>query len=384
MSDAILIIGGGIGGLTAALALQRQGFKVAVFEKANAIGDVGAGVSLGMTASKGLYSLGLETTLRAAADGPQNRAAVHYQTAEILGGGFADKVLRPEDLPYINQIHRADLFGILKGAVERRDPEALRLGHTFVAFEQDTGGVTAAFANGRRARGQCLIGCDGIRSTVRAQMFGKENPRFTGRMVYRFLVPMDKARPYMTAGGSMSYVAPGSSLLRYAIRHGAVVNCVAFTQADGATGEGWGQRVPRKELTALFAGWHPDVLGLANNAPLEGTAKWALYDRDPLAIWTIGRVSLLGDAAHPMLPFLGMGAAMGLEDAVVLGRAFKQAPNTEAALQLYQGARSGRAGAMVLESRHQGEIFRDGPGGERRPGISQQHRMNYDPSTAPL
>jgi salicylate hydroxylase len=188
----------------------------------------------------------------------------------------------------------------------------------------------------------------------------------------------------MGAGGSISYVAPGVSLLRYPIRHATLVNAVAFAQSDAWKGEGWSERVPKEELLALFEGWHPDVRGLAANAPLEGTAKWGMYDRDPLPVWIDGRVGLLGDSAHPMLPFLGLGAAMAIEDAVVLGRAFAQAPNPSEALRLYQAARSERAGAMLLESRHQGDIFLDGPGGKLRPRIPQAERMNYDPSTVPL
>ena len=384
MNDPIIIIGGGIGGLTAAIALKRQGFNVAVFERAKAVGDVGAGISLGITASKGLYSLGLQQEIRAASDVPLSSAAVHYQTGEILGGSFADRVYGAEDLPFMNQIHRADLFTVLKTALDAADPTALRLGHAFVGFEQDEQGVTAIFEDGLRVRGAALIGCDGIRSVVRTQMFGNENPRFTGRVVYRFMVPIEDAAPFMGAGKSISYVAPEKSLLRYPVRHGSLVNCVAFILSEGWMGEGWSERAEPGELDALFADWHPDIQGLARHAPLEGTAKWGLYDRDPLGVWIDGRVALLGDAAHPMLPFLGLGAAMAIEDAVVLGRAFKQVSDPRAALALYQGARTERAGDMLLESRLQGEVFKDGPQSTRLTRMTNQQRMNYDPSTAPL
>ncbi len=383
-SDPVLIIGGGIGGLTAALALERQGVTTAVFERASAIGDVGAGISLGLTASRGLYSLGLESVIRAASDAPRTFEAVHYQTGNILGGGFADRTFAPGDLRFLNQIHRADLFEILRQALEGLNPQALRLGQTFARFDQDEESVTATFADGSRVRGTALIGCDGIRSLTRGQMFGEELPRFTGRVAYRFLVPMEDARPFMGAGGSISYVAPGQSLLRYAIRHDALVNCVAFIRSESWRGEGWSERVPVEELCALFEGWHPDVQGLARNAPLDGTAKWGLYDRDPLPVWTRGRVTLLGDAAHPMLPFLGLGAAMAIEDGVILARAFAAKACATEALRVYEAARSDRAGEMALASRHQGEIFADGPEGEKRPKINRRESMNYDPGTAPL
>jgi salicylate hydroxylase len=384
MTQPILIIGGGIGGLTAAVALAKQGLKALVFERAAAIGDVGAGISLGVTASKGLYSLGLREILRAASDPPQKSTALHYQTGEVLGGAFADRPYDAEDRPFVNQIHRADLFALLKDALERLNPGALHLGHAFERFEQDGEGVTAIFADGRTVRGAALIGCDGVRSQVRARMLGPEEPRFTGRVAYRFLVPMERARPFMTVPGSASYVAPRKSLLRYPVRHGTLVNCVAFVHSDSGMGESWSQRVTAQELVALFEDWHPDVQGLARAAPLDGTAKWGIYDRDPLPEWTQGRVTLLGDAAHPMLPFLGLGAAMAIEDAVVLARACLAKPEMSDALGLYEKARSGRAGDILLASRHQAEIFSDGPGGTRRPTLTKKQRMDYDPSTVPL
>jgi salicylate hydroxylase len=384
MTLPILIIGGGIGGLTAAVALEKQGFKTQVFEQAQAVGDVGAGISLGITASKGLYSLGLREILRAASDPPKKSTALHYQTGEILGGAFADRPYDEEDRPFVNQIHRADLFTLLKNALERLNPGALHLGHAFVRFEQDSAGVTAIFANGETRRGAALVGSDGINSKVRAQMLGNEEPRFTGRVAYRFLVPMEQASPYMTIAGSASYIAPRKSLLRYPVRHGTLVNCVAFVHSDSGMGEGWSQRVTSQELLSLFDDWHPDVQGLARAAPLERTAKWGIYDRDPLPAWTQGRVTLLGDSAHPMLPFLGLGAAMAIEDAVVLARACQKLPDISAALRLYENARSGRAGDILLASRHQADIFSDGPDGTRRPILTKQQRMDYDPSTAPL
>jgi salicylate hydroxylase len=385
MAEPVLIIGGGIGGLTAALALLRQGVPVQVFEQARTIGDVGAGISLGATASKGLYSLGLKDALQAVSDRPQASAARHYQTGEILGGGFKDRQWSAKDLLYTNMVHRADLFTVLLNAVEAIDPHCVTLDRTLVRYRQEADGVTAVFADGSEARGQALIGCDGVRSQVRDGLFGASSPLFTGRIVYRFLVPMDLAAPFMSGGTSSTYVAPGQNFLRYVIRKGAMVNCVTFVTADNWTGEGWSARVGNDELMALFPGWHPDVVGLAANAPLEGTAKWALYDRDPLEVWVQDRVALLGDAAHPMLPFLGLGAAMAIEDAVVLGRAYGQTGDIRSALQLYQSARVGRAGLMLLESRRQGQLFGDGPDSAKPKTVTtHKERMDYDPSTVAL
>lgn len=384
MTEPIAIVGGGIGGLVAALALLRQGLPVAIFEQAQAVGDVGAGLSLGVTASRGLYSLGLEPALRAASDVPEASAALHYRTGELLGAGFADRPGRAGERAFTNQIHRADLFDLLLAAVRAHDPAALRLGHRFAAAAQDDEGVELRFADGRRARGSALIGADGIRSRLRAQMFGAEEARFAGRLVYRFLVPIEAARPFLSTPGTISYIAPDRSLLRYAVRHGRTINCVAFVRSDRPIGESWSAPVATDELESIFAGWHPDVLGLARAAPLAGTAKWSLFDRDPLPVWIDRRMALLGDAAHPMLPFLGLGAAMAIEDAVVLGRAFGRAAGVVDALRTYQRARAPRAGEMLLASREQADIFAAGPDTGRTLATSHAQRMAYDPATIPL
>jgi salicylate hydroxylase len=379
----ILIAGAGIGGLTAALALQRQGFRTIVFERAPAVGDVGAGIALGGTASRCLYSLGLEQALTPVSDRPQASAAFDYRTGEVLGGAFAKRKWTAADLVDVNMLHRADLFTVLKDAVDANDPNAVQLGAHVVGFEQDAESATVLLADGRRVTGSALIGCDGIRSTVRAQLFGPDAPRKTGRVAYRFLVPIEQAAPFMSAGTAGIYVGSNVALARYMIRKGTVVNCVAFAHVPEIEGEDWNARATREELAALFEGWDPNVVGLAACAPLEQTARWALYDRDPLEIWSDGRVGLLGDAAHAVLPFLGFGAALGIEDAIVLGRVFAEVSDPAQALRIFQNTRRDRANAILMESRRQGEIFDAGPGGA--PDTSEREsRKPYDALTAPL
>jgi salicylate hydroxylase len=382
--DPILIAGAGIGGLTTALALQRQGFRPIIFEKARAIGDVGAGISLGRTASRSLYSLGLETALKAASDTPQASAARDYRTGEELGGAFASRKWTAADLVDTNMLHRADLFHVIASAVISNDPGALRIGHEVTGFAQDDDGVEAALSTGDRVRGAALIGCDGLRSTVRERLGAPGQPRKTGRVTYRFLIPMETAQPFLSAGPACIYVGSRVSLLRYVIRSGTLVNCVAFAHSDDVEQEGWSHHATREELVALFEGWHPDVVGLASNAPLDRTARWALYDRDPLERWVDGRVGLLGDAAHPMLPFLGFGAALAIEDAIVLARTFAMTDDPMHGLRIYQEARRNRANRILLESRLQGEIFDAGPGATVAHPPSRESRMAYDPVTVPL
>jgi len=163
-----------------------------------------------------------------------------------------------------------------------------------------------------------------------------------------------------------------------------LLNCVAPICGVDWSGEGWSHRVAPAELQGLFAGWHSTVTRLASEAPEEKTAKWALFDRDPIPEWVQGRVALVGDSAHPMLPFLGLGAATGIEDAVILGRAFGLESDVAAALKRYEAARVGRAGEMLLDSRRQAQVFADGPGSTRGPKTTMKERMDYDPATVAI
>jgi salicylate hydroxylase len=385
MTLPIIVAGGGIAGLTLALALLRQGKQVVVLEQTREIGDVGAGISLGARTSRALYSLGLEATLKAVSDSPQGSAAFDYRTGDVLGGAYARRNWSAADMVDVNMLHRADLFDVLKAGIDSIDPHAVRLGERVERYEQNEDCVSVFLADGMAIEGSTLIGADGLRSTVRAQMTGSTLPRRTGRVAYRFLVPMTEAAPFMGAGPAGIYVGARVALGRYVIRQGSLVNCVAFAHSDDVSEETWSQRASRDELMALFEGWHADVRGLAAAAPLDRTARWALYDRDPLDTWVDGRVTLIGDAAHPLVPFLGLGAAMGVEDAIVMARAFERSSDPAQALDVYQRARTGRANAILLESRRQAEIFDAGPGATNDiPDGERESRVDYDPMTVPL
>jgi len=385
MASPILIAGGGIAGLVAALALQRQGRRVIVLEQARAIGDVGAGISMGARTSRALYGLGLEDAIKAVADTPQGSAAFDYRTGEVLGGAYTRRNWSAADMVDVNMLHRADLFAVLKAAIDANDPEAVKLASRVVRYEQDGQGVTVHLEDGGEVSGTALIGADGLRSAIRAQMVDAAAPRKTGRVAYRFLVPMEQAAPFLSAGTAGIYVGSNVSFSRYVIRKGTLVNCLALALQPEVEAEGWSQHATRAELLSLFDGWHEDVIGLASAAPLERTARWALYDRDPLERWVDGRVALLGDAAHPILPFLGMGAALGIEDAVVLGRAFAATADPVDAFRVYEQARRDRANAILLESRAQGKIFDAGPGATNDiPAGERESQVDYDPAHVPL
>ena len=380
----VVIAGGGIAGLTAALALQKRGIEVRLFEQAREFGEVGAGITLSQPASRGLFALGLRDIVEKASDIPARAGAYDFATGEAEGGPDLMQSARDAgEIPYYYQIHRADLHKILEEAVRAQDPNTIMLDRRIVGLEQDETGATATFQDGNTARGDVLLGADGINSKVRELLFGAENPRFTGQVAYRFLVPVKDVEPFLGHGASVKYSGVQRTLLRYIIRHGTLVNGVGFVPTDTWTGEGWSTPVEHEELMEMFKGANPELTELLKRAPREGTRKWALFDRDPIEHWTIGRVALMGDAAHPMLPFLGLGAAMGIEDGIVVSRALCEAGSPEEALRIFEATRKDRANGVLLASRKQGLIDQSGGVATARPADHTQ-LMSYDPSTVPL
>jgi salicylate hydroxylase len=383
----ILIIGCGIGGVTAAVALRQRGFQVSVYEKTADFREIGAGVTLSPSAMLAMDSLGLGGVIREQGDQMVGGAFLHYRTGELLrSGDYAEDSRAGSTASVARQIHRADLHRLLLETA-REAGAAIHGGRELIALEQDSDGVTARFADGDMVRGDVLIGCDGLRSEVRRILFGREQPRFTGQAAWRCLIPMDRVAHLMRGRSAAVYAGPGAIFVRYGVRHGTVCNCVALVRTDSWTEEGWSIPSSPAELLDQLSGWHPDVTGIIAQAPETAVHKWALFDRDPLSVWTDRRVTLLGDAAHPMLPFLGLGAAMAIEDAIVLGRACDMAGSLDDALRVYEGARAARTAAILIASRQHGQLLQgDAPErmltrDEARPN---NDFLTYDPRIAPL
>jgi salicylate hydroxylase len=353
----ILIIGAGLGGLTAALALMSRGFAVEVHEQAHEIAEVGAGLTVSRSAQRVMEDIGVLDSVRRRASITRAMAFLHYRSGALLDGGYdhGDGSIDDGRSAGIH-IHRADLHAILSDALTQRCPTALCLGHRLIEMQESANAITAEFANGASATGHLLVGADGLRSVVRSLLWGPDAPRFTGQVAYRCLVPGTVAAPFLRrAGRAAVYFGPQRVFNRYSLREGAIVNCVAIARTDVELAEGWTMPATRAELMSLYTGWHPDVCGLLANAPSEGVSKWALYDRDPLERWGVSRATLLGDAAHPMLPFLGLGAAMAIEDGVVLARAL-ELEGDERGLARYEAARRDRTASVVLDSRREGVL----------------------------
>ncbi len=345
----VAIVGAGMGGMTAALALQQAGIDVTVYEQAPQLGEVGAGLTLAPNATCVYKHLGMLDALEEIGVQPRYAAVKHYQTGEeLVCRERRNSLLEEYGSPYI-QIHRADLHNALAGRVHANNPDCVRLGHSFVRFEQNGAGVTAHFANGAQAHADVLIGADGVRSEVRAQMFDPAPPKFTGHVAWRGLVPVEDLAEPPTPDSGIS-IGPKRLFTRYYVRRRELVNVVAFARKDGWEIESWSEHADMEELKEVFAGWNEEVRTLLEAMPHELCFKWALLGRAPLDSWIQDRVALLGDAAHPMLPFLGMGAATAIEDGLVLARACSEAADPVEAMLRYDAARRPRGNWIMEES----------------------------------
>jgi salicylate hydroxylase len=354
MSEPILVIGAGIGGLSAALALHRAGLEVEVYERADEIKETGAGLTLTEPGSLALEALGLKQESFDLSDSAAVTAFIHYKTGEVFHTTSAPEGEAAKRLG-TRVVHRSDLHSLLLDtAVAAGIP--IVTGSKLIAIEQDADRVHARFANGKTASGAALIGADGLRSVARSLLCGDTPPNRTGKVAWRSLIPTELVADLTGGHASAVHFGPKATFVRYTVRHGAVLNCVAIVETDIMAEDSWSTPSNTAELKAQFAGWSPGLLALIDRIPSSALYKWPLFDRDPISKWTFGRVTLLGDAAHPMLPFLGIGASMAIEDAVVLGRAMTESATLQEGLVRYEQARVDRAAEVILTSRRQGEI----------------------------
>ena len=383
----IAIIGAGMGGLTAALALQRMGFEPRVYEQADELTEVGAGLTLSPNATRVFRFLGLEERLRDVSVEPSHSAVRHYQTGEWLVSRERGPSVEAEyGAPYL-QCHRADLHNTLLDNVKANDPDCLQLGHRFVGLEQDAGSANIQLASGNSVEADVVIGADGVRSEVRGSLFTQEAPIFTGHVAWRGLVPVDSLPEKVTPDSGIS-IGPERLFTRYFVRRRELINVVAFARMSGWEIESWSEHADMDELLKVFEGWNSEVRMLLEAMPPELCFKWALFVREPMDNWTVGRATLLGDAAHPMLPFLGMGAATAVEDGLVIARCLEQTRDINTALATYQAARLPRTNFIMEEStRRVAQLQGNKPETYDRASERNEESLGlfeYDASTVPL
>ena len=309
------IIGGGIGGVATAHALLRKGFEVAIFEKASAFGEVGAGVQMTPNAVKAIKGLDLYDKFLKVAFYPEAIVGRNWQSGrENFRIALGEEFREHYDAPYIH-IHRADLLDVFAADLPA---EICHFDRRCTGVVQTETGARADFAEGDSFSADLIIGADGVRSVVRSALFGEGDLRWTGHQCYRALVPTGGVVDYVSPVSAF-WMGPNAHVVTYYVKGGEMVNIVAVTEAAEWVAESWSTRASRDEMLSDFEGWHPNLQKLFAN--VEEVFNWGLFDRDPMETWAKGAVTLLGDACHPMLPFLSQGAAMAIEDAYVLGEA---------------------------------------------------------------
>jgi salicylate hydroxylase len=350
MAD-VLIAGAGLGGLTAALALLQRGHRVRIFEQASELREVGAGVQLGANGTRLLIALGLQEAMEhvvCAAAGKEIRLGSTGQTWPTFDLG--ETSVERFGAPYW-MVHRGDFHRVLLDAVQSAAPGIIQTGVAAAGFAQKTDAVTLHLANGEQVTGEVLIGADGVHSRIRQQMFGPGktggNVHFTGIMAWRGLVPMERLPPHQRRLVGANWVGVGGHVVTYPLRRGEILNFVGVIERDDWRLESWTEPGSREECLRDLGAWHEDVKTIIRN--IDTPYKWALLGRDPLDHYAHGRVCLMGDAAHPTLPFLAQGANMALEDAIVIARCLDMDP-VEPALQRYERARLERTAAIVRGS----------------------------------
>jgi salicylate hydroxylase len=348
----VAIIGGGIGGLTAANALLRAGLEVSVYEAAGELKEIGAGVALQANAMRVLKFIGVEEAARKLA-GKTDYAV----TKDGLTGRIISKTSRARQVELLGiepaTMHRADMLDVLAAALP---DEITSLGKRCTGVESGESSAVARFADGTEVEADVIIGADGIHSATRTALFGPDAPKFTGKICYRSVIPTAKVRAGAladVAADNGQWLGPHGTIVLYPLRGEELINVVCHYDDDTYRHESWVTECPRDEVLARYAGWHDSLLRLFEAG--DTWYKWALYDRDPIPQWTKGRVTLLGDAAHPMLPYLGQGACQALEDGAVLANAMAASPaDPVAALANYERIRRPRASQVVLTARARG------------------------------
>jgi len=345
----VAIIGGGIGGLTAANALSRAGIEVAVYEAAAELKEIGAGVALHPNAMKVLRAIGVEGSVREVAGRSSWQVMRNWKTGRVIARTSRDQQVATFGIAGAT-VHRADLLDVLAGALPAGQ---VTLGQRCTQVRPDGDTAVARFADGGEIEADIIVGADGIHSPVRASVFGPDAPRFTGKICYRSVVPTATVRGTRPRAEGAQWLGPHGTVVLYPLRGEELINVVCHYDDASYRHESWIAECGREEVLERYAGWHESLLRLF--AAAQTWYKWALYDRDPIPRWTRGRVTVLGDAAHPMLPYLGQGACQAIEDGAVLATALSaEASDPVIGLARYERTRRPRASRVVLTSRERG------------------------------
>ena len=355
MNRRAIIVGAGIGGLSTAVALALRGWQVRVLEQARELREVGAGLQISPNGTRVLDALGVLEDLAPALFEPE--------TVELRLGRSGRKVFsipmrriaRERWGAGYYQVHRADLADALRKRLAGLQPDSVQTGVTVSGYRQADGQIVAVTEQGDCGPADVLVGADGIRSAIRAQMLGPEAPRFTGNVAWRAVVPVERLGGVEPPKAGCIWAGSRRHAVTTYVRSGKLVNFVGVVQQPGWHEEGWSHRGDPEQARADFAGWHPVIGRILREA--DEMNRWALFDRPPLPRWSDGRAVLLGDACHPMLPSMAQGAVQALEDAWVLAGLLETVPDAAEAARQYFSARIRHVTAVQRRSAMNARLF---------------------------
>ena len=388
----IIIAGAGLGGLAAAATLMKAGHQVEVYEQAPVLGEIGAGIQISANPMHVLRHIGAAERIAQVGVKPGGYVFRLHDTAEIIQQfSLSEEHERMHGAPY-TQLHRADLHEILADCARAFDPNVVRLNKKATGFTETADGVELHFADGTSAKGDILIAADGLKSVVRNQMFGDATATYTGDAAWRLLIPVERLPANFLEQVMSVFMGPRGHAVCYYLRSGKLLNFVGLIEADEISEESWTVRYPWENLKADFIGWHPIIQTIIDAADKDQCFRWSLFGRPPTMNWSTKRVTLLGDSAHPTLPYLAQGAAMAIEDGAVLMRALEMKSDIADALQLYQRNRIDRTAKIVTQSAANRELFHLPSQDAMRAAFAKRDEgedrnkwlYSYNPLTVPL
>ena len=391
-SKKIIIAGAGIGGLAAAACLLQEGYHVRVYEQAPELGEIGAGIQCSANAVKVLHHLGLAERLAEVSVKPKSFEFRLYDTGEVLHKvPLAETHEKNHGAPYYH-IHRSDIHKILADRVLELDPDCVVLNSTAVGFEEDDEYISLVLSDGSKIKGDILVGADGIKSAIRDQIVGETPPDFTGQVAWRATVPVDKLPDEFMDKIVAIWCGPKKHAVVYYLRSGKVLNFVACVENATWKDESWTVKADWQELKDDFVGWNEEIQIIIDNIDKDQCYRWAMNNRKPIYNWRTDKAVVMGDAAHPTLPYMASGAVMAIEDAAVLMRSINANDDVAQALDMFQRNRVDRTARIVTESTEHGDLYHLSNRQEFEEGFGKKNiakergewLYSYDPLTVPL
>lgn len=391
-SKKIIIAGAGIGGLTAAACLLQEGYHVRVYEQSSELGEIGAGIQSSANAVKVLHHLGLAEPLAAVSVKPKAFEFRLFDSGEVMHKvPLAEKHEEQHGAPYYH-IHRSDIHRILADRVLELDPNAVVLNSTAVGFDETADGISLNLSDGRKIDGDILIGADGIKSAIRDQIVGVTEPDFTGQVAWRATVSVDKLPKDFMDKIVAIWCGPKKHAVVYYLRSGKLLNFVGCVENLNWKDESWTVKASWDALKADYAGWNDEIQTIIDNIDKDQCFLWALNNRKPVDNWRTDRAVILGDAAHPTLPYMASGAAMAIEDGAVLMRSLNANENIAEALEMFQRNRLERTAKIVNGSTELGDLYHLTTKAEFEEGFERRNIAKernewlycYDPMTVEL